>query len=132
MGEKGLKMSNEQKLEMLKKKPIVEFYINFSRKQKNERTRIIKEYDSYLDESKISEAGQIYKESKAALFNGDFETLRRLSNIARKRLADNDYKKAPQPFDPKFIENQSDVRQYRALLAKITGDIPDDFKENLL
>ena len=126
------KISDDQRLEQLETMPVVKYYISFSAKSGLEQHNIIKDYDLYLKMSEESNAGKLYLETRKALATNDMETVRVCGSRARDILANGDYELAPQPFDPKFIGNQAQVAEYRQLIAKTTGDIPQDFKEALL
>ena len=116
----------------LEDKDVVKYYISFSKNTDLEKQQIIKDYDAYLILSRDSEAGKIYQDTRKALKEKNLGEVKRLSSIARDMLANESYEQAPQSFDPKFIGNQSEVKEYRELVAKRDSLIPKDFKEALL
>ncbi len=111
---------------------VVKYYISFSKKSPKERNKILNDYEAYLLISLSSSAGLIYKESREALKRGNLKELKRLGAVSREKLANDDFEPAPQPFDPKFIQNQQSVVEYRSLIAETQSDIPADFREHLL
>jgi len=126
------KISDTERLEQLQEMKIVKYYIKFSAKSGLEQHNIIRDYDLYLELAKKTEAGKLYIETRKALASNNMDEVRRLGAVARELFSGNEYELAPQQFDPKYIGHQSQVSEYRQLIAKLTGDIPQDFKEALL
>ena len=127
-----MKATNDWRFEELEAIPVVQYYKEFSANSWIKQNEIIRDYDLYLEMSKTSKAGQIFYKTREALSNGDMSEVKRLGQEARELRASGDFEEAPQPFDPKYIGNQSQVSEYRKLMAKRSGNIPTEFKEALL
>lgn len=127
-----MKKSDSERIMDLEEMEVVKYYISFSAKSGIEQHGIINDYDLYLKLARTSEAGKIYIETRKALLEKNFNEVKRLGQVARELFASGDYEKAPEPFDPKYIGNQSQVSEYRQLIAKRDGIIPNKFKEALL
>ncbi len=125
-------MENNKRIEWLEKLDCVKYYISFSAKSGTEQHQIIKDYNIYIALAKDSKPGKLYQASRTALKENNMAEVKRLGVIAREMLADNDFEPAPQPFDPSFIGNKTQVQEYRQRTAKRDEEIPEDFKETLL
>ena len=99
-------------------RPVIKFYNWLISLPQAERQEVINKYNNHLEETKLSEAYQIYKNKNYLL--------------AREKLTDEDYQKPPFEYDPVYVLHvNQEVRDYQLVLEHINDFELENLSENV-
>lgn len=113
--------------------PEVKFFIKFTKKPFAERDYMIKSYDEFIKSVQDSEPFKLAEMGRKLLKIGDRVRLAKVCILARKKLAEGDFVKAPYDFDPGSIAGSFFVSQYRKVLSDLESEnrLANDVADNL-